>query len=115
MIATIVIISLALYWLGRETDWLRVRLLVGSIMADADIELDYDGSDIDYLADYESQLQEAITDAAYYAWLKEYHAPKYRYASPKENQVDPRYRWMVKEDDVRARRNGEMLYQHRGI
>lgn len=30
MIATIIIVSLALGWLGKETDWLTVRLLIGA-------------------------------------------------------------------------------------
>jgi len=31
MIATILIVSLAFYWLLLETDWLRIRLLYGAI------------------------------------------------------------------------------------
>ncbi len=31
MIATLIIIAIAFYWLLRETDYLRVRLLVGKV------------------------------------------------------------------------------------
>jgi len=113
MIPAIFIISLAFIWLGYETDWLRVRLLIGSFI-DLDIDYNYDGSDSDYLADYESQLQESISNAEYQSWLDEYHAPKYRYGTIAENQIDRRDRWMAKEEGLQARRNGEMLYQ-RGI
>lgn len=30
MIATLLVIALAFYWMLRETDWLRVRLLIGA-------------------------------------------------------------------------------------
>ena len=34
MVATILIIGLAFLWLGYETDWMRVRLLIGAYLRD---------------------------------------------------------------------------------
>lgn len=115
MIVTIIIVSLALGWLGRETDWLRVRLLVGSGIAIddliIDIENEFDGSDADFSMDYDLQLKEAKQEIDYQEWLNKRYAPKYKYGSPRENTIDPRDKWMVIEDDLRARRNKEMIYQ----
>ena len=36
MIATIIVIGLAFTWLGYETDWIRVRLLIGSSLSPLD-------------------------------------------------------------------------------
>lgn len=114
MIAAIIIISLALGWLLIETNFMRVRLLVGCF-EDIDHELNFDGSDIDYLADYERQLEEAVLDADYQAWIDERHAPKLVYNNRHNgDKVAPRDKWLVLEEDLTKRRLGEMIYQ-RGI
>lgn len=112
MLPAIIIISMAIVWLGLETDWLRVNLI--GCIPDADMERNFDGSDHVYLADYESQLEEAVLNAEYQSWLDEYHAPKFSMKLVVDNSVSPKDKWLVVEEDLRARRQGEMLYQ-RGI
>lgn len=116
MIATVLIIMTALYWLMMETAWLRVSQPAGECYHH-DIEYDYDGSDYVYLDDYDRQLQDAILDAeydnAYKAWLDKRHAVKYTWR-PKVQPAyadNPHDRWLHIEDDLRARRNGAMPYQ----
>ena len=61
MITAIIIISLAFIWLGKESDWLRVRLLVGEPFLDAEIDTSgYDGADGLCPDDLEAARQEAI-------------------------------------------------------
>ena len=85
MIATSIIVGLAFIWLGYETDWLTIRLLIGTILDD-DYEPGYDGSDYEFLDDYEGQLAEAKTsyadDLAYQEWLTNLYTPKPRYYKP---------------------------------
>ena len=112
MIATIIIVSLALYWLARETDYLRIRLLVGILAYDdSDYETEYDGSDSVFLDDYELQAKESIEDIAYEAWLKKRYEPKYVYGGFPDKSIDPRDKWMAAEENLHKRRNGEMPYQ----
>jgi len=103
MIIASIIIGLAFYWLGVETNWLRVRLEVGESLQEYDKRI---------LASIEADwLQRQIE---YQAWLEEYHAPILKYGSLQDNQIDPRDKWLKTEEDLTKRRNGEMIYQ-RGV
>ena len=73
MIATIVIVSLALIWLGHETRWLTINLRV------AVGELDYDLETVDddpayYLSeDFNEQCENIELDAIYETQLQEFY------------------------------------------
>ena len=102
MLATIIIVGLALYWLGIETDWLRICLEA------------YETID-----QYDKRILDAILnetpkeDDGYQKWLAKLYEPKLKYGLGGDAEVvDARYQYMVVEDDRRARRNGEMVYQH---
>jgi len=68
MIPTIIITGLGLYWLFKETDYLRVRLMVGNqyYLAKYDISSSfvegYDGSDFELLDDYQEQFDRMIEE-----------------------------------------------------
>lgn len=74
MIVTIIIVSSAFYWLLRETNYLRINL-TSQVQPCGDLELEYDGSDADYLPDYDQQFNDMIKDFEYQDWLDESHAP----------------------------------------
>ncbi len=101
MIATILILSLAFYWLGLETDWLRIRLEMGETLDQYDKRI---------LTTMESKYTPE-EELAYQEWLKKRYEPKYKWGAPADNQIDPRYKWMVIEEDLEKRRNREMIYQ----
>ena len=116
MIAALTIIGIAFYWLLRETDYLRVRLPVGYIECELDIDFDhtYDGSDFIYYSDYELLLEKAIEDKAYQDWLTKEREPKLVYGGIDRTSDYPQYNWQAVEEGLTKRRNGEMLYQ-RGV
>ncbi len=106
MIATILLVTLAFYWLLIETDCLRIqleayetieqfdkRILIGM---EAEFEVEYGEPSGTYFAKYEK-------------WLKKRYAPTY--VSLPEPQIDRRDKWMQIEDDLQARRSGSMIYQ----
>jgi hypothetical protein len=93
MLPTILIIGTALYWLMRESNYLRINLML--TLDDNDLERNYDGADSEYIEAYEAQLSEAVYDYSYQAWLEEYHAPKNnnRILPSRENQLRERYNY----------------------
>lgn len=64
MITTIISIVLAFYWLLLETDYLRVRLLVGcgECPLAVDYDKNYDGSSSLFEEDYQYQLDKAVKE-----------------------------------------------------
>jgi hypothetical protein len=105
MIATILVVSSTLYWLLRETDYLRVNLM--SVYDDTEL-LDYDliCALNDYNQDWGLNHCEAIQD---YIWRKDYqewvnnqHAP----ASHKRTRTDDVTRW----EELQKRRQGIGIY-----
>ena len=103
MIVTIIIVSLALTWLGYETKWLTIRLATDETYAEYDKRIL--GGMTNKVIEYELKYQD---------WLKERYEPALVYGSiegSKLTNIDPRDRWMVEDEDLTKRRNGEMLYQ----
>ena len=103
MIATIIIVGLALYWLGIETDWLRVCLEAYETIDQ------YDKRILDAMLNETPKEVDELK-----AWLTQYPEPKlkYNFGNMDAEVINARDRWMVAEDDRKARRNGEMVYQH---
>ena len=56
----IISVTLVLYWLMRESDYLRVNLM--SELSQYDIEFNFDNSDIEYLPDYNNQFNDLLID-----------------------------------------------------
>ena len=111
MITAIIIISLAFIWLGKESDWLRVRLPVGVPFLDVEIdETGYDGNDGLSPDDLEDARQEAIENFKYDQWLAKRYAPKYSYGS----LPNSRKQGLNVDDDLAQRRAGVALYQRFG-
>jgi len=110
MIPAILIIGLALAWLGIESDWLRVNLMSIDL---EDIEPDYDGSDYVYLDDYDLQLigvkESYQFDLDYQKWIDKRHEVKYTW-QPQQDYSNRR-EWHTIADDLTTRRLGEALYQ----
>ena len=110
MIATILIVGLAFYWLCRETDYLSIRLEAWESIEQFDkrfmssLEKDYEIENGETYLEYEERYQ---------LFLKYRYAPKLVYGNIKdcEDKVDARDQWMQKEENLQARRNGEMIYQ----
>ena len=103
MFITILIVSLAFAWLGYESDWLTIRLPCDETDAEYDKRI-LTAMRIEWEA---QQLQ-------YREWLTERYEPTLTYGSIEGNKIDkidPRDRWMVAEEDLTKRRNGEMIYQ----
>jgi len=122
MITTIVLVSLAYYWLLLESNFLRINLCQSGYDLDFDSERpdeDYDYYNSEDFIEAMNDLDEfIIKEAAYLKWL-EYPVvarwtfrptPKQRAAAHKYDDY-PQYRWMDLEEKRRARRNGEMIYQ----
>jgi hypothetical protein len=61
MIVTIILTSLAFYWLLVETKCLTIRL-TGLDFDCSDYQMDYDGSDCVYLDDYQKQFENMINE-----------------------------------------------------
>ena len=118
MIPAIIIISLAYYWLMLETDWLRVRLIIGELFLDAEIDTSgYDGSDGLCPDDLGAARQEAIENFKYDQWLEERYAGTYKYGSAPTNRMDDLCqidKLAVIEDDLAQRRSGTAIYQRLG-
>lgn len=85
MIACIVILSIAFYWLLRETDYLRVRLGGPVVTREMELLLEdidisgYDDSDRDFLPDYTAHDltaddTELKIDNAWEQWLEDRYA-----------------------------------------
>lgn len=116
MIPALVAILGAWLWLMRETDWLRIHLAIGETLAEYDRRI-LRQIEIEYLAEHGETYQEYET--RYQAWLVNYYAPKPlpAYAISQvlidRKAIDPRDRWQAEDEDLRARRNGEMIYQRR--
>ena len=64
MIVSLVLMSLALAWLGYESDWLRVRLPVRETLSEYDKRI-------------LTQLE--LRDREYQAWKVEQDRPRYKY------------------------------------
>ena len=110
MIPFTIIMILAFTWLGYETDWMRVRLLVGVISIWHDelpYHIGYQDSDF---VDADA-LNWKHTEAEYQAWLDKRYKPKLVYGF-RDHAIDyPQYKWQADEEDLRKRRAGEMIYQ----
>ena len=107
MIATLLVIALAFYWMLRETDYLRVNLC-GESLAEYDKRIlgEMEREWLEKQAEKEKQYQE---------WLKQRYEPKYIHTcldkcQPQSNDY-PQYKWKRVEEDREKRRNGEMIYQ----
>jgi len=104
MIATILIVGIALYWLMRETKWLMIRLKAYETIAQYDARI---------LGAMEREYQDGQRryQERHQKWLDGRYADKVHYGGGESDEVDPRDRWMVVEEDLEKRRNGEMPYQ----
>ena len=102
MVTLSIILALAFTWLLYETDWMRVRL-----------------PGRESLAQYDKRILEAMqiewdNDKSYRDWLAKRYEPKLKYGVADTDAVDLPNKGQAADDDLRARRNGEMIYQRGG-
>jgi len=105
MIATIITILIALYWLMIESDWLTVRLPVDETIK----EYDYRVLSKIRIETEQKQIDE---DKAYPLWLKQRYTTTFKicYQADREslNHRDAR---AAAQESLDKRRSGEMIYQ----
>ena len=106
MVVTILIIAFA--WLLYETDYLRIRLLVGYIPANWTDEYGWsnDYHDYEFTDDLLPAWEWSHTEAQYQAWLNKRNEPKVKYGAIdiiRDKEKD--YETML------LKRQGLMLYQ----
>lgn len=108
MIVTLLTIALAYVWLLYETDWLKVRLPMG------ETDAEYDSRVLNQLdAEYKASAQYKY-DQAYGEWLRRRYEPILVRGFDDYMEDYPQDKWLEKEEQLSARRNGEMIYQ-RGV
>ena len=112
MVLSLIIISLALAWLGYESDWMTIRLPYGSL--ELYDELPYDPGYLDDLfaetIDNADEWPWHHTEAEYQAYLKNLYKPKYMPVV--DRVVDyPQYKIQDTIEDLAKRRAVEMIYQ----
>jgi hypothetical protein len=104
MTATIIVVGMAFYWLMRETRWLTIRLEAYETIEQ------YDARILGAM-EAEEQEKQGRYQEHYQKWLDARYAEKTNYGGGETDHVDPRDKWLVVEEDLEKRRNGEMLYQ----
>jgi len=108
----IIILILAFAWLLIETDYMRVRLPVGTFTHNWTDELPYEigYQDTDFADDLLPVWKWKHTDAQYQAWLRTQNT-KLVYC-PVDMTIDyPQYQDLQALEDLDKRRHGEMIYQ----
>jgi len=101
MILSILIILSGFYWLMLESNFLRVRLPVGN---------DYAEYDKMILAQIKAEWE--AKEQAYQDWIDKRYEPKLRLCLQQDKDtIDRRDKWLAENEDLQARRNGEMIYQ----
>jgi hypothetical protein len=92
MIATIIIVSIAFYWLLKESDYLRVNLCF-ALDVNIDYQVDFDGSDCVLLDDYLAQHMDCLKEfngELYKGYIEIEYGKRRKYLKPKSTDYQLR-------------------------
>ena len=98
MIATIIILSLAFTWLGYETDWMRIRLVVG-----------IESLPPNWLLFDWSKWKRYMIPICGWEWIKCHHHPTPEY---KIELIAPSSKYTIKSNCVPALRDAFRVYRN---